>query len=82
MMMNSTRALLAAGLLVGASAAASAQTAPLTPIRVGFCAKTTTAAAAAAVAVATKMGWYAKDGIKVELVPIAGSGDCVKAVAT
>ena len=82
MMMNSMRALLAAGLICGTSVVASAQTAPLTPIRVGFCAKTTTAAAAAAVAVATKMGWYAKDGIKVELVPIAGSGDCVKAVAT
>ena len=53
-----------------------------TTIRVGFCAKTVSAAGAAAFAVATKMGWYAKDGIKVELVPMAGSGDCVKAVAT
>jgi NitT/TauT family transport system substrate-binding protein len=53
-----------------------------TQIRVGFCAKTTTAAAASAFAVATKMGWFAKDGIAVTLVPIAGSGDCVKAVAT
>ncbi len=41
-----------------------------------------TSAAAAAFAVATKMGWFAKDGIKVDLVPIAGSSDCVKAVAT
>lgn len=57
---------------------ASAQT----TIRVGFCAKTVSAAAASAFAVATKMGWFAKDGIKVELVGIAGSGDCVKAVAT
>ena len=53
-----------------------------TTIRVGFCAKTTSAAAASAFAVATKMGWYAKEGIKVELVPMAGSSDCVKAVAT
>lgn len=53
-----------------------------TLIRVGFCAKTMTPAAAAAIAVATKMGWYAKDGIKVDLIPIAGSTDCVKAVAT
>jgi NitT/TauT family transport system substrate-binding protein len=28
------------------------------------------------------MGWFEKEGIKVELVPLAGSGDCVKAVAT
>jgi NitT/TauT family transport system substrate-binding protein len=28
------------------------------------------------------MGWFAKDGIKVELVPFPGSTDCVKAVAT
>ncbi len=51
-------------------------------IRVGFCAKTVSAAAASAFAVATKMGWFAKEGIKIDLVPIAGSGDCVKAVAT
>ena len=28
------------------------------------------------------MGWYEKDGIKVELVPIPGSTDCIKFVAT
>jgi NitT/TauT family transport system substrate-binding protein len=69
----------AAGLVI---AAGSFATQAQTPIRVGFCAKTMTPAAAAAFAVATKMGWFAKDGIKVDLVPIAGSGDCVKAVAT
>lgn len=57
---------------------ASAQTV----IRVGFCARTMTPAAASAFAIATKLGWFAKEGIKIELVPIAGSGDCLKAVAT
>jgi NitT/TauT family transport system substrate-binding protein len=70
---------LVAGLTI---AAGSFDGAAQTTVRVGFCAKTVSAAAGSAFAVATKMGWYAKDGIKIELVPIAGSGDCVKAVAT
>src|SRR4029453_3817651 len=37
---------------------------------------------AAPFAIATKMGWYATDGIKVELMPIPGSTDCIKFVAT
>jgi NitT/TauT family transport system substrate-binding protein len=77
-----TALLTGAAALMATTFAAQAQTAPLTTIRVGFCAKTMTSAAASAFAVATKMGWFEKDGIKVELVPLAGSGDCVKAVAT
>ena len=50
-------------------------------VRVGICARAITVAAAP-FAIATKMGWYAKDGIKVELMPIPGSTDCVKFVAT
>jgi NitT/TauT family transport system substrate-binding protein len=50
-------------------------------VKVGFCAKTITSAAAP-FAIATKMGWYGKSGVKVQLVPIAGSTDCVKMVAT
>ena len=82
--MNAThlKTLLAAAATGLVIAAGSFATQAQTPIRVGFCAKTMTPAAAAAFAVATKMGWFAKDGIKVDLVPIAGSGDCVKAVAT
>jgi NitT/TauT family transport system substrate-binding protein len=38
--------------------------------------------AAAPFAIATKMGWFEKDGIKVDLVPLPGSTDCVKLVAT
>ncbi len=52
-----------------------------TVIRVGFCAKTITSAAAP-FAVATKKGWYSSAGIKVQLVPVPGSTDCVKLVAT
>jgi NitT/TauT family transport system substrate-binding protein len=72
-------------LLTGATAliaAIPAQAADLTTIRVGYCAKTVTSGGAAPFAIASQMGWFAKDGIKVELVPLAGSGDCVKAVAT
>jgi NitT/TauT family transport system substrate-binding protein len=52
-----------------------------TTVRVAWCAKTVSSAAAP-YAIATKMGWFAKDGIKVELIPMPGSTDCVKAVAT
>jgi NitT/TauT family transport system substrate-binding protein len=78
----SMRAIFAASAACLTLAAGPLDAAAQTTIRVGFCAKTVSAAAASAFAVATKMGWFAKDGIKVELVPIAGSGDCVKAVAT
>jgi NitT/TauT family transport system substrate-binding protein len=50
-------------------------------VRVGICARSVTVAVAP-FAIATKMGWYAKDGIKVELVPIPGSTDCIKFIAT
>lgn len=67
-----------AAILLGICAVdASAQTL----VRLGWCARTISTAAAP-FAVAMKMGWYARDGIKVELVPIAGSTDCVKLVAT
>jgi NitT/TauT family transport system substrate-binding protein len=56
---------------------ASAQT----TVRVAWCARTVTSAAAP-FAIATKMGWFAKGGIQVELVPLPGSTDCVKTVAT
>jgi len=50
-------------------------------LKVGFCARTISSAAAP-FAVATKMGWYKGDGVEVELVALAGSGDCVKITAT
>jgi NitT/TauT family transport system substrate-binding protein len=52
-----------------------------TKIRVGWCAKTISSAATP-FAVAAKMGWNKQDGIEVELVPLAGSGDCTKTVVT
>jgi NitT/TauT family transport system substrate-binding protein len=51
------------------------------PVRVGWCARTISSVAAP-YAVAQKMGWYAKAGIRIELVPISGSTDCVKFLAT
>ena len=75
--MKRTIALLSLALLAAAVTPASAQT----TVRVGWCARTVSSAAAP-FAIATKIGWFAKDGIKVELVPLPGSTDCVKTVAT
>src|SRR6266446_5734074 len=69
--------LLSVILLAAGAGLAQAQT----TVRVAWCAKTVSSAAAP-YAIAAKMGWFAKDGIKVELVPFPGSTDCVKAVAT
>jgi NitT/TauT family transport system substrate-binding protein len=69
--------LLTAAIMLAGIAAAAAQT----TVRVAWCARTVSSAAAP-FAIATKMGWFAKDGLKVELVPLPGSTDCVKAVAT
>ena len=74
------RKLIAATLLVCGAPAKPAGAAE-TLVKFGFCARTVTSAAAP-FAVATKMGWYAAAGIKVQLVPVAGSTDCVKLVAT
>ncbi|MBI1774785.1 MAG: ABC transporter substrate-binding protein [Proteobacteria bacterium] len=52
-----------------------------TLVKVGWCARTVSAAAAP-FAIATKLGWFAKDGLKIELAPLPGSTDCVKLVAT
>lgn len=70
---------IAASLLL-ASAAVSPASAEET-VRVGWCARTISSAAAP-FAIATKMGWYKEAGIKVEVVPLPGSTDCVKNVAT
>jgi NitT/TauT family transport system substrate-binding protein len=67
-------------LVVCALAAAPAGAEPRT-IRVGWCAKTVSSAAAP-FAIATKLGWFDKDGLKVELVPLGGSTDCMRLVAT
>jgi NitT/TauT family transport system substrate-binding protein len=53
-----------------------------TPLRVAICARTITAGVGAAFAVATRMGWFKQEGLEVEVVPLPGSTDCVKSVAT
>jgi NitT/TauT family transport system substrate-binding protein len=78
-MMKSILAMLGLSALLVVPAAA--QTTPLKVIKVGWCARTVSSAATP-FAVATKMGWYEKAGFKVELVPLPGSTDCVKTVAT
>lgn len=60
---------------------AAGQAAADTTLRVGWCSRTVTSAASP-FAIATKMGWYAQAGFKVELVPLPGSTDCVKYVGT
>lgn len=70
-----TRLLLAALLLLPVSVQAQ------TLIRVGWCARTLSSAAAP-FAVATKMGWFAEAGLRVEPLPMPGSTDCMKNVAT
>ncbi len=59
----------------------SAAQAQVSKVRVGFCARTISSGAAP-FAVATRMGWFREDGIGVTLVPLAGSSDCVKTVAS
>ena len=58
--------------------AAHAQT---TKLRVGICARTVSTGVGAPFAVAMKMGWFKQEGLEVEVVPLPGSTDCVKAVA-
>ena len=70
-------AILLSALALGFSGIAEAQT----TVKVAWCARTVSSAEAP-YAIATKMGWFAKDGIKVEVVPMPGSTDCTKAVAT
>ena len=53
-----------------------------TPLRVATCARTITTGVGAAFAVATKLGWFRQEGLAVEIVPLPGSTDCTKSVAT
>ena len=75
------RLIAGAALAASLAVAASSATAQVQTVRMGWCAKTVSSAAAP-FAIASKMGWFEKDGIKVDLVPLPGSTDCVKLVAT
>jgi len=68
--------------LLGLHVASSAAAQSLTRLRVGTCARTLTAGVGSQFAVAIKMGWFAQEGLDVEVVPLTGSTDCVKFVAT
>ncbi len=63
------------------SAFAAFPAAAETTIKVGWCAKTISAAASP-FAIAKKYGWFAERGLNVVVVPLAGATDCVKQVAT
>ncbi|HET8531972.1 MAG TPA: ABC transporter substrate-binding protein [Methylomirabilota bacterium] len=68
-----------AALILLAPAAATAQT---TKLRVAICARTISMGVGSPFAVAMKMGWFKQEGLDIEVVPLPGSTDCVKAVAT
>jgi NitT/TauT family transport system substrate-binding protein len=74
---NKLMAIASVAALLASVDAAVAQT----NVRVAWCARTVSSAAAP-YAIATKLGWFKEAGITVELVPLPGSTDCVKAVAT
>ena len=69
------------GAALAVLALAIAPAAAETTVRVGWCARTVSSAAAP-FAIATKLGWYKAAGISVQVVPLPGSTDCVKNVAT
>ena len=75
------RALVVAAFAAATLGSLAREASAQTTVRIAWCARTVSSAAAP-FAVATKMGWYAAAGIKVELVPLPGSTDCVKLVAT
>src|SRR5215470_19286711 len=82
--MNKPRllALLLLAPLLSAVAVPLAARAQTTKLRVATCARTVTTGVGAPFAVAMKMGWFKQEGLDIEIVPLPGSTDCVKAVAT
>jgi NitT/TauT family transport system substrate-binding protein len=53
-----------------------------TEVRVGWCTPNLDVSSGAPFAAAEEFGWFAEKKIKVKLVPLAGSGDCVLNVTT
>jgi NitT/TauT family transport system substrate-binding protein len=68
--------------VVATTLLASAVPAQVAKLRVAICARTITTGVGAPFAVATKMGWFKQEGVEVDVVPLPGSADCVKNVAT
>ena len=71
------RAMFVLALLLGIPAPSAAQT----PVKVGFCARTLSSAVAP-FAIATKLGWYERGGIRVQLVPVPGSTETIAAAGS
>jgi NitT/TauT family transport system substrate-binding protein len=61
---------------------AAAAPAQATKLRVAICARTISMGVGSPFAVAMKMGWFKQEGLEIDIVPLPGSTDCVKAVAT
>lgn len=71
--------LVAAAAVALATLPASAQE---TTVRLGWCTPSIDVSAGAPFAAAMEFGWFAEKGVKVEMVPVAGSTDCVLNVTT
>jgi NitT/TauT family transport system substrate-binding protein len=76
---NKSRFFAVASLIAALNLAGSANA--QTTVRVGFCARTISAAASP-FAIATRMGWFRQAGVNLDLIALPGSTDCVKNVAT
>ncbi|HTY78194.1 MAG TPA: ABC transporter substrate-binding protein [Candidatus Bathyarchaeia archaeon] len=74
--------LVAVALALATLLSGSAAHAQTTKLRVGICARTVSMGVGSPFAIAMKLGWFKQEGIDVEIVPLPGSTDCVKSVAT
>ncbi|WP_137390948.1 ABC transporter substrate-binding protein [Rhodoligotrophos defluvii] len=73
--------LFAASVLVNASTIPAFAESDIQTVRIGWCTQTLNVTAAP-LAIAEKMGWFEEGGVKVHLVPLPGSADCARNVAT
>jgi NitT/TauT family transport system substrate-binding protein len=76
------RSIVALLLLAATTVLAVPADAQMAKLRIATCARTITAGLGAPFAVATKMGWFKAEGLEYEIVPLPGSTDCVKTIAT
>jgi NitT/TauT family transport system substrate-binding protein len=71
-------------LLAAAAVAVAMQSAAAeeTTVRLGWCTPSIDVSAGAPIAAAMEFGWFAAKGVKLDIVPVAGSTDCVLNVTT
>jgi NitT/TauT family transport system substrate-binding protein len=81
-MIRTLIAIVTLGMLVGAAVPLDAPAQQMTKVKLGTCARTLTAGVGGPFAVAIKLGWFRDEGLDVDVVPLPGSTDCVKNVAT